>query len=78
MCCKSLTRGLVALPVAALAVGIAALGTTSFGDSPDVVAPAVGYTAATGSVLPGLAPTTTSRDWQEVAVSPVRPKKDRF
>ena len=78
MCSKCLTRGLVVLPVAALAVGIAALGTTAFGGSADVPAPTVGYAAPTGQVEPGLAPTTTSRDWQDTAVSAVRPKGGRF
>lgn len=76
MSCKCLTRALVALPVAAVAVGVAALGTTAAG-GPDVAAPGVGYTAGP-TAAPGLAPTTTSRDWQEVAASAVRPKTGRF
>ena len=77
MCSKCLTRGLVALPVAALAIGIAALGTSAFGGSADVAAPGVGVVAS-ADATPGLAPTTTSRDWQETAVSVVRPKGGRF
>ncbi len=76
MCSNCLTRGLVALPVAAVAVGIAALGTTAFGGTADVSAPAV--SAVAPNAAPGLAPTTTSRDWQETAVSVVRPKGGRF
>jgi hypothetical protein len=76
MSSKSLTRGLVAVSFTALAVGIAALGTASFG-SAEVAAPAVGYAAA-APAAPGLAPTTTSRDWQEVAGSVSTPKRGRF
>lgn len=78
---KCLTRGLIALPVAALVVGIAALGSTAFGGSTEVAAPAVGSTApaaSAGVVAPGLAPTTTSRDWQEVQASVARPSRTRF
>ena len=75
---KSYTRGLIALPVAALAVGVVALAATAFGGSSDVAAPAVGYAAANTPAAPGLAPTTTSRDWDEVAVSVVRPPRGRF
>ncbi len=78
---KSLTRGLIALPVAALVVGIAVLGSTAFGGSTEVAAPAVNATtpvASAGTVIPGLAPTTTSRDWQEVQASVARPSRTRF
>jgi hypothetical protein len=78
MSSKSLTRALVALPVAALAVGVAALAATAGGSGPDVAAPSVGYSAAGPVAAPGLAPTTTSRDWQEVAASAVRPRPGRF
>jgi hypothetical protein len=78
MPCKCLTRSLIALPVAALAVGIAALGTSAFGGSSDVAAPSVGYNVPAATAAPGLAPSTTSRDWQEVAVSAVRPRSGRF
>ena len=70
MCNKCLTRGLAVVPVVALAVGVAALGTAAL---------AVGYSAAAQTaVQPGLAPTTTSRDWQETAGSASRPPIGRF